>query len=134
MFFIGVFKSIVLVNGEEFLCGLRLSAFVSFLFQFKCCGMAGKSDWTGGSNVTSGNATASKIPASCCKTDNKNPTCVDKADNVFDVGCTKKFQDFVKNKLVLIGAIALAIAFLQILGIIFACCMMREIRGQYEVV
>lgn len=53
---------------------------------------------------------------------------------MYSVGCKQKFEDFVKNKLVMIGAVALAIAFIQILGVIFAALMAREIRGQYEVV
>lgn len=96
--------------------------------EFKCCGIDGQVDW---GNSTSGNST---IPASCCKTDKTDAACANTASNLYTVGCKQKFQDFVKAKLVLIGAVALAIAFLQILGIIFACCMMREIRGQYEVV
>ena len=54
--------------------------------------------------------------------------------NVYSEGCKQKFEDFVKNKLVMIGAVALAIAFIQILGVIFAALMAREIRGQYELV
>merc|ERR1711872_698545 len=100
---------------------------------FDCCGIDGQSDWTGKNATISVNGT-SALPASCCKTDNTNAKCVNKSGNLYIVGCKQKFLDFVKDKLVLIGAVALAIAFLQILGIIFACCMMREIRGQYEVV
>lgn len=98
---------------------------------FKCCGIDSSGDWKN-SNAT-GNSTAG-VPSSCCKTDNSNADCVKKADNIYTSGCKKSFQDFVNGKLVLIGAIALAIAFIQILGIIFACCMMKTIRDQYEVV
>lgn len=48
--------------------------------------------------------------------------------------CKDGFTDFVENNLVVIGAVALAIAFVQILGIIFACCLMKAIKGEYEVV
>lgn len=111
--------------------------------EFKCCGIDGQKDWKpkASSNATVapvGNATvapvASGVPKSCCIKDHTKPNCVKVSANLYTAGCKKKFEDFVKAKLVLIGAIALGIAFLQILGIIFACVMMIEIRGQYEVV
>ncbi|XP_065051867.1 23 kDa integral membrane protein-like [Rhopilema esculentum] len=88
--------------------------------EFKCCGNNGPKDWN------------STIPSSCCKSGGANSTCTE-AD-AYQKGCKQGFEDFVKGKLVVIGAVALAFAFVQILGIIFAFLMMREIRGQYEVV
>lgn len=95
----------------------------------KCCGINGSSDW---SARKAGNGTS--IPQSCCKADKSDTMCAKNSSNVYSEGCKQKFEDFVKNKLVVIGAVALAIAFIQILGVIFAALMAREIRGQYEVV
>ena len=95
--------------------------------EFKCCGNNGKGDWKNTGNTT--------IPESCCKTKtNTTATCMNEASNVFKKGCKQSFEDWCKAKLVLIGGFALAVAFVQIIGIIFACCMMHAIKGQYEVV
>lgn len=86
--------------------------------RFECCGNTGAADY--GHNTT--------IPISCCK-DKVDPCTTPYAD-----GCADKFEAFIRHNLVVIGAVAIAIAFMQLLGIIFACCLMKAIKGEYEVV
>jgi len=95
--------------------------------KFECCGNNNGSDYA--QTKTSGNSTfcTDKTPASCHEGD----TCSGKK---YDDGCKQGFIDFVKHNLVVIGAVALGIAFIQLLGIIFACCLMKAIKGEYEVV
>jgi len=85
--------------------------------RFECCGNQGPTDYKNGT-----------VPASCCK-DKVNP-CV----TPYTEGCAEKFEAFIRHNLVVIGAVAIAIAFMQLLGIIFACCLMKAIKGEYEVV
>jgi len=86
--------------------------------EFTCCGMDGASDWQ------------TALPASCCDADVKNCTIT----TAHQEGCLLKFEEFVHDNLVVIGAVAIAIAFIQLLGIVFACCLMKAIKNQYEVV
>lgn len=89
--------------------------------EFACCGVNNYTDWTI-SNRT--------IPASCCK-DTKT-TCT--SANAYKIGCYTELKDFVKNKIVVIGGIGLGFAFIQIIGILFACCLGRAVKKEYEVV
>ena len=73
--------------------------------ELRCCGNHGQSDW-------------GVFPPHSCKT--------------YAVGCKEKFENFVQKNFILIGGVGLAFALLQIFGIIFACCLMREIRGKLK--
>lgn len=88
---------------------------------FKCCGTEGPGDFT---NATCG---AGKGVESC----HEGGEC---SGTLNTDGCRKGFIDFIKAKLVIIGAVAVGIAFIQLLGIIFACFLMKAIKGEYEVV
>jgi CD63 antigen len=50
------------------------------------------------------------------------------------VGCYTELKDFVKDKIVVIGGIGLGFAFIQIIGILFACCLGLAVKKEYEVV
>ncbi|XP_026566939.1 CD63 antigen [Pseudonaja textilis] len=95
--------------------------------KYSCCGVASYTDWF---NVTK--PEPGKVPASCCKNSTdctKNPT----RDNTYEEGCVKKIELWLRNHIVIVAAVALGIAFFEILGIIFACCLMKGIRSGYEV-
>lgn len=99
--------------------------------RFECCGSSNASNYA---DFVSVNGTE---PADYCKKDSKPVSC-HRGDScngtIFGEGCKQGFVDFVENNLVVIGAVALGIAFIQLLGIIFACCLMKAIKGEYEVV
>jgi len=92
---------------------------------FKCCGSAGANDYVKSTNATL--CAVGKGVASC----HKGGKCT---GQLYSDGCRKGFIDFIKGKLVVIGAVAVGIAFIQLLGIIFACFLMKAIKGEYEVV
>ncbi|XP_032065835.1 CD63 antigen [Thamnophis elegans] len=95
--------------------------------KFSCCGINRYSDWFNVTDIKPG-----KVPASCCRnaTDcTKNPT----PENTFEEGCVKKIEDWLRKHIVIVAAVALGIAFFELLGIIFACCLMKGIRSGYEV-
>ncbi|ESP04272.1 hypothetical protein LOTGIDRAFT_204983 [Lottia gigantea] len=92
---------------------------------FACCGVDGPNDWING---TANNT----IPTSCCKDFKQGQTC-DLA-KAYPEGCEKKFVDYLKNNIGIIGGIGIGLAFIQVVGICFACCLARAIRKEYEVV
>uniref|UniRef100_A0A8C6YVE6 Tetraspanin n=1 Tax=Nothoprocta perdicaria TaxID=30464 RepID=A0A8C6YVE6_NOTPE len=90
---------------------------------FHCCGINNYTDWA---NVApfKGNDT---VPRSCCRVN--STTC-----NVHpSPGCVSSLEAWMKKNIVVVAAVALGIAFFEVLGIIFACCLMRGIRSGYEV-
>jgi len=92
---------------------------------FKCCGNAGASDFSAQKN---GTCKGTNQGVASCHEGGKCSGALNKD------GCRKGFIDFIKSKLVIIGAVAVGIAFIQLLGIIFACFLMKAIKGEYEVV
>uniref|UniRef100_A0A8D0BP57 Tetraspanin n=1 Tax=Salvator merianae TaxID=96440 RepID=A0A8D0BP57_SALMN len=94
---------------------------------YSCCGATNFTDWfevTEFKNQT--------VPWSCCK---NNTDCTKKptTDNVNNEGCVIKIEAWMKKHVVIVAAVALGIAFFELLGIIFACCLMKGIRKGYEV-
>lgn len=92
--------------------------------EFSCCGYEDKRPTT--STNTNGTCKANVVK-SCYKDEDCNK-------EEFKKNCKQSFIDFVEKNLAIIGAVSLAIAFVEILGIIFACCLMKAIKGEYEVV
>lgn len=91
---------------------------------FTCCGTKGPSDFKAGNGTCpgKGNGVPSCHVGGACK------------NKLHSNGCRDGFIEFIKSKLVIIGAVAVGIAFIQLLGIIFACFLMKAIKGEYEVV
>jgi len=89
-----------------------------------CCGYAGPADYVNGTCPGAGNAVASCHVDNDCKKDLRDTK----------KGCKDAFIAFVKSNMALVGGVAIGIAFIQLLGIIFACLLMRAIKGEYEVV
>jgi len=102
-------------------------------YTLKCCGANETTDWDRQPHHDIG-----IYPESCCGRLEKssNITCkiadVRKANQ--DVGCVGKLENDIKNALGVLGGIAIAIALIQLIGVVFACCLGRSIRREYEVV
>ncbi|KAK6166602.1 hypothetical protein SNE40_023255 [Patella caerulea] len=98
-----------------------IQAFDELQKEFECCGVMDKNDWKG------------NIPNSCCPEDtlinNKCPP-----TKVYEEGCDAKFISWIQDKILIIGGIGIGLAFVQIVGICFSCCLARAIRKEYEVV
>lgn len=91
----------------------------------KCCGYGGPGDYI--------NGTCPAGPGSGVATCHVNNECKEKLRHP-SRGCKDAFIAFVKSNMALVGGVAIGIAFIQLLGIIFACLLMRAIKGEYEVV
>jgi len=48
-------------------------------------------------------------------------------------GCKRKVVEFVKRNMYVLGGVAVGVAFIQVLGVVLACCLMRAIKRDYEV-
>ncbi|XP_068854917.1 CD63 antigen isoform X2 [Aphelocoma coerulescens] len=105
------------------------TAMDGFQREFSCCGVNNYTDWASLEPFK----TNDTVPRSCCRTD--TPTCNVRPTpaTVFVKGCLPSVEAWVKNSIVLLAAVALGIAFFEVLGIVFACCLMRGIRSGYEV-
>ncbi|XP_039255926.2 CD63 antigen-like [Styela clava] len=114
--------------------------------KFKCCGAVSSVDWetsTGfqaeakarmtQAGISSNNGTKI-VPDSCCITPKKD--CGLKSGHLIYTGakngCVEKIEAFIKRNAGVIGGVGIGIAFIQIVGIIFACCLMRTIKKEYE--
>nr|XP_046252448.1 CD63 antigen [Scatophagus argus] len=95
----------------------------------KCCGVNSSADWR--NFRPEGNS----VPDSCCVNVTKNcglGTMTDAA-KVHQKGCHDAVEALLKKNIQWVIVAALVIAFLQIMGVVFACVLMRGIRSGYEV-
>lgn len=90
---------------------------------FKCCGVHKTDEW---------NSKNGTLPNSCC--DDTKKACTGKSGDLHNKPCLEAFTKYVQANIVKIGGVGLGLAFIQIVGIIFACCLARAIRKEYEVV
>eukprot|EP00745_Piridium_sociabile_P021816 TRINITY_DN33701_c0_g1_i1.p1 TRINITY_DN33701_c0_g1~~TRINITY_DN33701_c0_g1_i1.p1 ORF type:complete len:240 (-),score=50.43 TRINITY_DN33701_c0_g1_i1:497-1216(-) len=99
--------------------------------EFSCCGVRNISEWLPyGLNTT--------YPRSCCLQPHNETTCPENspisADNVIQTPCDDAFVSWVKAKVAIIGGVGIGLAFVMVVGVLFACCLARAIRKEYEVV
>ncbi|NXA56859.1 CD63 protein, partial [Nothocercus julius] len=97
--------------------------------EFHCCGINNYTDWA---NVApfKGNDT---VPQSCCRINSTACNVHPSPATVYQEGCVRSLEAWMKKNIVVVAAVALGIAFFEVLGIVFACCLMRGIRSGYEV-
>ncbi|XP_072305321.1 CD63 antigen [Eucyclogobius newberryi] len=95
----------------------------------KCCGANSSSDWR--SSTPEGNT----VPDSCCINDTKNcgKGTMSDASKVYQKGCHDAVEAVLKANIQWVIVAALVIALFQILGVVFACLLMKGIRSGYEV-
>jgi len=99
----------------------------------KCCGAHGYADY----QFVFPNET--RVPDSCC--DSTKPSCdthftADKPLIVADFyiqGCRMQLINYLQTRIVVVAVVAMVVCFIEILAIIFACCMARNI-DHYEMV
>ncbi|KAI1890092.1 hypothetical protein AGOR_G00169660 [Albula goreensis] len=100
--------------------------------EFKCCGSNRSTDWADSEWVKSGGAEGRLVPDSCCKT--PTPQCGkrDHPSNIYKVegGCITKLENFILEHLRIIGAVGIGIACVQIIGMVFTCCLYRNLKAE----
>ncbi|NXK42701.1 CD63 protein, partial [Piprites chloris] len=96
---------------------------------FNCCGAINYTDWA---NIKQFQANDT-VPRSCCRVNTTTCNVHPSPATVYEKGCLQSIEGWMKKNILVVAAVALGIAFFEILGIIFACCLMRGIRSGYEV-
>ncbi|XP_021542839.1 CD63 antigen [Neomonachus schauinslandi] len=95
---------------------------------FKCCGAANYTDWESVPSVPKG-----QVPDSCCINVTKDCGVSFQVKNIYPEGCVEKIGGWLRRNVLVVAAAALGIAFVEVLGIVFACCLVKSIRSGYEV-
>ncbi|KAL6474430.1 hypothetical protein MHYP_G00179910 [Metynnis hypsauchen] len=96
-----------------------------------CCGSNSSADWQQGDWILM-YADKRLVPDSCCKTPTDHCGVRDHPSNIYKVegGCISKLEEFILQHLQILGAVGIGIAFLQILGMIFTCCLYRSLKEE----
>ncbi|XP_028823250.1 CD151 antigen-like isoform X2 [Denticeps clupeoides] len=95
----------------------------------KCCGSSNSSDWDDGAWIHA-LAGGRRVPDSCCKTPSERCGRRDHPSNIYKVegGCIRKLEEFVLHHLLVLGCVAIGIAFLQLMGMVFTCCLYHSLK------
>lgn len=94
--------------------------------EFECCGVNSSAEWPA---LPQMNGT---YPKSCCKDE---ATCtLDKPGDMKTMNCEEAFVSWMEDKVAIIGGVGIGLAFVMVVGVLFACCLARAIRKEYEVV
>lgn len=101
---------------------------------FQCCGVHNYTEWA---DVLAVN----EVPDSCCREGHQDEGCgknIDKAtanDKIYaDKGCLNGFEQWVEENIYMVGGVGIGLAFVQVFGILIACCLASSIRKEYQVV
>ncbi|XP_040834931.1 tetraspanin-11 [Ochotona curzoniae] len=96
---------------------------------FKCCGSNSSEDWQHSVYIRSGAAQGRRVPDSCCKTvvarcgQRVHPSNIYKVEG----GCITKLEQFLADHLLLMGAVGIGVACLQICGMVITCCLHQRL-------
>ncbi|XP_068615611.1 CD151 antigen-like [Brachionichthys hirsutus] len=99
--------------------------------EFKCCGSHNYSDWTDSVWLQ---VNENLVPDSCCKTPIELCGRRDHPSNIYKVegGCIMKLEEFILSQLYILGAVAIGIAFLQLVGMMLTCCLYRNLEEEHQ--
>ncbi|XP_076967079.1 CD63 antigen [Tamandua tetradactyla] len=96
--------------------------------KFECCGATNYSDWNAIPLQPMG-----RVPDSCCINVTHNCGINFKPENIYTKGCVQLIGNWLRSNVLLVAAAALGIAFVEVLGIVLACYLVKSIRRGYEV-
>lgn len=108
----------------------------------KCCGTNNYTDWFEAfysDTECIGNQNC--VPESCCKVEtaqcnyedvSRNPEVA--GQSLFTQGCNDALSSLITDNIAIIAAVAIVVAVVEVFGIICACCLVKAIKSDYEVV
>ncbi|XP_060031843.1 CD151 antigen isoform X2 [Erinaceus europaeus] len=99
--------------------------------EFRCCGSNNSEDWRESAWVHSPEAQGRVVPDSCCKTLTPGCGTRDHASNIYKGGCISKLETFIQEHLQVIGAVGLGVACVQVFGMIFTCCLYKNLKLEH---
>ncbi|KAE8613734.1 hypothetical protein XENTR_v10007850 [Xenopus tropicalis] len=93
---------------------------------FHCCGSGSYNDWQHSEYISSTQSEDRVVPDSCCKTKTLHCGRRDHPSNIYRVegGCITKLEEFIQEHLLLIGAVSIGIACLQLVGVLLTACFL----------
>jgi len=94
-----------------------------------CCGASQSSDWN---EHRPANVTSDEFPNSCCDGVEQGKFCPSTA--IYTRGCVDALVEALDNSIYPLSGIGIAVAIAQLLGVLMACCLAREIRREYQIV
>lgn len=101
----------------------------------KCCGIEDKNEWKKSNWYKKQSSTTYPFPPSCCGSKNDSYPVVAKCNTdktFYAKKCATYIENVIRSKAPIIIGIACGVAALEIFGIIFACCLCRSIRMEYD--
>ncbi|XP_043938817.1 CD151 antigen [Protopterus annectens] len=100
--------------------------------EFKCCGSNNSQDWSDSAWIKSSNSEGRMVPDSCCKTEVKHCGRRPHPSNIYKTegGCITKLEQFILSHLQIVGAVGIGIACVQIIGMIFTCCLYKSLKHE----
>lgn len=119
-----------MVNKYEQLGEDHVTQAVDKLHQdLKCCGSNNYSDWRDGVWIKA-LAGERVVPDSCCKTPSYLCGRRDHPSNIYNVegGCIHKLEEFLLQHLKILGGVGIGLAFIQLVGMIFTCCLYQNLK------
>ncbi|XP_045927754.1 tetraspanin-11 isoform X1 [Micropterus dolomieu] len=101
---------------------------------FKCCGSNTSHDWMVSAYISSKVAEGRLVPDSCCKTVTLYCGKRDHPSNIYKVegGCITKLEQFLADHLLVIGAVGIGVACLQLAGAVLTACFIYLLYKEEE--
>ncbi|KAM9468038.1 tetraspanin-11 isoform 1-T3 [Clarias gariepinus] len=101
---------------------------------FKCCGSNNSLDWQNSVYVRSSESENRMVPDSCCKTMTHRCGKRDHPSNIYKVegGCITKLEQFLADHLLIIGAVGIGVACLQLAGALLTACFIYLLYKEEE--
>jgi len=100
---------------------VAVDAITDIQSSLKCCGMDGPDDYP---------RLNKDIPKSCCA--KQEDSCNKDSSDLYKDGCYKMIESKINSHLLWVGLAALFVIFVEVVGIIFACCLRGAIAERYE--
>lgn len=103
--------------------------------KLNCCGAINYTDWESKEafrTVNLGPKGGRLLPVSCCASATEADSCYTTAENLHTIGCLEQLKKWAEINVGYMGGIGVGLAFIQILGIGFACCLSKSILKDYD--
>lgn len=96
--------------------------------KYNCCGAESYKDWAYSRWLLEAKDIYHKVPDSCCITETLNCGVRTHPSNAYHRGCATALANQIKDNLIVLGAVGLGICLVQIIGMIFSCCLYVQLR------
>lgn len=96
----------------------------------KCCGVNNYTDY----DNYEWHKKNKGVPTSCCIEDSPSKCDTTNPSQIYVDGCYNKLKNELESDVLVVAGVGVGVAFIQLIGVAFACCMASAIRKNYEVV